>query len=182
MRDGVILVSLLLFSLLITAKLESLNDSRFDGGFRAVDGDTLASGDDRFRLIGIDAPELQQVCERSSADWACGRQAQILLAQMVHGRSVNCKGNSRDRYGRMLVHCKVGQQDLGAEMVRKGMAVATEYFLFGSEERKARDARSGLWAGHFDLPRDWRRMNEIADADMSSGDIIGTVRNFMGWQ
>jgi endonuclease YncB( thermonuclease family) len=43
------------------------------GMARIVDGDTLAIGDIKIRLEGIDAPETDQVClDANAAKWTCG--------------------------------------------------------------------------------------------------------------
>ena len=47
------------------------------GTARAVDGDTLDLSGERVRLIGIDAPELDQSCQRDGQGWACGDWARI---------------------------------------------------------------------------------------------------------
>jgi hypothetical protein len=40
---------------------------------RIIDGDTLAIGETKIRLEGIDAPESDQVClDRNAAKWSCG--------------------------------------------------------------------------------------------------------------
>ena len=56
---------------------------RFSGAAIAADGDSLRLGTDRIRLVGIDAPELTQVCwDASGAEWPCGR-APIALSPTV---------------------------------------------------------------------------------------------------
>ncbi len=41
----------------------------------AGDGDSLTIGVTRIRLFGIDAPELNQVCQRGGRAWSCGQAA-----------------------------------------------------------------------------------------------------------
>ena len=44
--------------------------------FRAIDGDSLASGTRRIRLDNIDAPEFTQICyDSESAPYSCGLEA-----------------------------------------------------------------------------------------------------------
>lgn len=40
----------------------------------AGDGDSLRVGDNRIRLFGIDAPEIDQVCDKPSGRWDCGKR------------------------------------------------------------------------------------------------------------
>ena len=69
------------------------------------------------------------------------------------------EGAARDRYGRRLVHCHVGGQDLGAAMVAAGAARA--YLRYGREyagaEITAREAGRGIWQGSFADPEAVRR-------------------------
>ncbi len=78
-----------------------------------TDGDTLVVngkrqrtrcfGGTRVRLFGIDAPELKQKCKHANGrDFLCGRAAASFLLEHVRGRTVECKGNSVDRYGRLI--------------------------------------------------------------------------------
>ena len=45
------------------------------GTARAGDGDSLTIGATRIRLFGIDAPELNQTCQRGDRAWSCGQAA-----------------------------------------------------------------------------------------------------------
>jgi endonuclease YncB( thermonuclease family) len=62
------------------------------GTAHIVDGDTLAIGDIKIRLEGIDAPETNQVClDADAAKWACGVVAPDRLIAHVNGRPIDCK-------------------------------------------------------------------------------------------
>src|SRR6202008_5045035 len=57
----------------------------------ARDGDTIQIGDVTYRLDGIDAPELDQICINDQADpFACGIDARDRLTKMIGDRSVHC--------------------------------------------------------------------------------------------
>lgn len=128
------------------------------GAARVVDGDTLAIGDARLRLIAIDAPEGAQTCQNAQQrEYDCGREATRKLERLIGGREVNCSGDKRDRYGRALVVCLANGANLNAEMVRSGWAVTYLGRDFEQQEAEARQARRGLWAGEFQRPEDWRR-------------------------
>lgn len=150
-RDGVTALALLVFIWLIAAKLNDHAAIVHAGAFRAADGDSLASGDERMRLFGIDAPELSQTCQRGGATWACGQEAKRMLQGLVAAADAKCEGTERDRFHRLLVVCHAGGLDLNGAMVRRGMAVS--YGGYQSEERQARAEKVGLWAGTFDMPR-----------------------------
>jgi endonuclease YncB( thermonuclease family) len=153
-RDGVTAFALLAFLWLIAAKLNDGAEIAHAGRFHAADGDSLALGEERMRLKGIDAPELSQSCERGGARWACGQDAKRLLQSLVAADDARCVGTERDRFQRLLVVCSAGGADLNASMVRRGMAVS--YGGYGREEGQARSEKIGLWAGTFQMPRVFR--------------------------
>ncbi len=150
--DGIVAV-VLVAVLLATVAL--LRPEAISGLTRVVDGDTLAMAGRRIRLTGLDAPELAQTCERGGARWRCGEEARDALRRLVLGAPVTCSVSGRDRYGRDLATCAVAGLDLGAALVRRGMAVASG--AYRSEEREARAAGAGVWSGSFEQPADWRR-------------------------
>src|ERR1700754_2087150 len=62
------------------------------------DGDPLQLGDITYRLDGIDAPELDQVCIDDHADpWACGIEARDQLTKLIGGRPVHCDDLGPDK-------------------------------------------------------------------------------------
>ncbi|WP_320195325.1 thermonuclease family protein [Agrobacterium rosae] len=181
LKDGIIAVLILVMGTLIAAKLDGINQERFAGRFSAVDGDTLAYDGKRLRLIGIDAPEMSQNCVSNGAEWPCGARAKDYLKMLLQTGAVECSGNDRDRYKRLLVRCSIGDKDIAGEMVAGGFAVTTEYFLFSSEQALAQARRAGIWAGTFENPRDWRREHKAADMDVPLAGVISLVRHVLGW-
>lgn len=127
---------------------------RLGGSVRVIDGDSLVVGGTEIRLFGIDAPELRQTCTRAGRAWNCGSEAMQALRRMTAGREVSCQARERDRFDRVVATCRAGELDLAAAMVRGGYATA--YGAYDADEREARDARRGLWAGEFDRPAAWR--------------------------
>ncbi len=128
------------------------------GRGRAVDGDTLVLGGEKIRLLGIDAPEHDQTCDRNGTNWACGEWSGQQLARLLHGRSVTCQGNDRDRFGRLLAICHAGGQVLNAAMVRDGAAFAYRRYSdrFVADEDVARSEHRGLWAARVTTPEIYR--------------------------
>ncbi len=123
-----------------------------------IDGDTLRLNGKRIRIVGIDAPEMNQTCtDPSGRRWACGRVATQRLHALIAGGPVECAAKGRGYYGRTLARCSVNGVDLGGAMVREGYAVNYGGYLLA--EAEARLQQRGLWAGDFERPRDWRRMH-----------------------
>ena len=135
----------------------------FSGTARAIDGDSLELGDRRVRLIGIDAPERRQTCQKAGETTPCGSRAHAELKKLVTGKLIECENLGHDRYDRTLAKCRTGSIDLAAAMVRTGWAIA--YGDYYDEERAARRDRAGIWAGEFIEPADWRVLNGQAAAD-----------------
>src|SRR5437016_14308607 len=85
------------------------------------DGDTITVLIDnrleRIRLIGIDAPLLDQV------PW--GVQARDALRGLVDGKTVRLETDItiRDQYKQLLAYIYVGDLFINAEMIRRGQAV-----------------------------------------------------------
>ena len=160
-------VALCLFFIGATASVA--DDLPWSLGGRVVvtavsDGDTIRSGQLRIRLHGIDAPERQQHCTTpEGARWACGNAARDALKTLVASvAALDCQITDVDRYGRLIMRCFAGEVDVGARLVRAGMALAYRRYAddYIADEEAARAARLGLWAGQFDAPWDWRRSKQ----------------------
>lgn len=116
---------------------------------RVVDGDTidvrLDAGDERVRLIGINANEQGE----------CGYdQAKERLAELVEGRSVVlfAEQTDRDRNGRLLRYVEVAGVDVGAQLVAEGWVLARSFppdtardRRYGDAETKAQEDAVGIW-------------------------------------
>jgi endonuclease YncB( thermonuclease family) len=153
--DYALAIVLLGLLAVLAARLDRIATRTEQGTATVNDGDTITLGQERIRLRGIDAPEYTQTCQRNGTDYACGRMARQALVGLIGGRAVSCTGWQRDRYGRLLGDCRAGDVDLNRVLVEAGWATA--YGGYEAEERKARTAKVGLWAGSFDQPQDWRR-------------------------
>lgn len=177
LKDGLFLGAFLVLASLIVAKIDLNGDTRIGGPFYAIDGDTLAAGAERLRLIGIDAPEADQSCGGEGAkDWPCGGAARDALAKFAASPDAYCAGSARDRYGRVLVHCNLGETDVNAALVRQGMAVASGDYH--EEEAVAREAGKGIWSGPFETPREWRAAKGAAaedDGSAGTGSLVGSI-------
>lgn len=177
-RDGILTFSALSLLALFAFKMNDRPETVRSGSFYAIDGDTLDQAGARLRLLGIDAPESRQQCERNGADWPCGLEARAALVKLLGRGPVECRGSRYDRYGRLLVVCRAGEIDLNGAMVSQGMAVA--YGGYAAEESQARAARLGVWAGRFERPQDYRRA-QAGERDGSIAGLSGLVRRMAGW-
>jgi endonuclease YncB( thermonuclease family) len=152
---------------LIAAALNKRNEEMIVGGARAIDGDSLVVLGREMRLKGLDAPEARQLCSLAGQSIPCGRQAMQALQRWLARGPVTCIGHETDRYGRLLVTCRVNGADIGADLVRNGAAVA--FGSYAAEESEARAAYRGLWGGEFERPEDYRRrMRDEKQADRAS--------------
>jgi endonuclease YncB( thermonuclease family) len=131
------------------------------GRASVIDGDTLEIHDRRVRLWGVDAPESRQHCgDADGGVWRCGAAAANALDDRLRDEVVRCFERDRDRYGRMVADCRMGDEDIGAWLVREGWALryadyaGTAYLI---EETATRRARRGVWAGTMEAPWEWRR-------------------------
>lgn len=153
-RGWVLVIIIFSFVAWLAAALDQPG-SELAGAAYAVDGDTLRMGDERMRLLGIDAPERDQSCtSKNGKAWACGEVARERLAELIMGEAVTCAGNRRDLYDRALVTCKVHGKDIGAVLVSEGLALGEDEYL--AEQISARNHHVGIWAGDFMTPRAWR--------------------------
>lgn len=153
-------VSLTGFVLVIALAGSAAPTPVMTGRVSVIDGDTIEMHGQRIRLFAMDAPEGGQSCEDAEGRrWRCGQAAASALDQMTRGQTVSCAPRDRDRWGRVVAVCHVGALDLGASMVRNGLAVAFRRYGrdYVTHEEQARAERRGMWAGRFTSPQDWRR-------------------------
>ena len=121
------------------------------------DGDTLRVDGQRWRLWGVDAPELEQTCSGQP----CGEQARDALSDLVAGHVVVCEARGRS-YDRLVGVCSAGGVDLGAAMVRQGWALDYRRFSGGTYnvlESAAKRETRGIWRYRFIPPWEWRTRN-----------------------
>lgn len=154
-RDLLLTALILLFLGLVVTRLDAGRQELSSGHVKVVDGDTLVLDGKRIRLVGIDAPELRQICQRDNQPWPCGKGASDHLDALIGDERTTCDAGGSDRYGRLLAVCSSGGRDLNAAMVGAGFAVA--FGDYEADEDAAKAKRLGIWAGTFDMPRTWRR-------------------------
>lgn len=122
-----------------------------------VDGDTIdvltAAGEQRVRLIGIDAPEIGRNGDTSEC---YAHEAREFVDELLYGRDVELRADdtqaSIDAYGRLLRHVVVDGHSAAEETIAAGAAHEYTYDTpyIGQREHQAaenaaRDAGAGLW-------------------------------------
>lgn len=143
--------------LLVAAITPTPDPEILQGMARAIDGDSLTLNGQELRLQGIDAPERYQICDRDGVDWACGTAARDQLRQWLR-QPIRCEIEARDRFDRLLAHCRAGDIDINRRMVLDGWAV--DFGGYPSEEMRALAARRGIWVSDFERPAQWRRLHK----------------------
>jgi len=93
-------------------------------GCRVTDGDTVRCGDERIRLLGIDAPELPGHCRRgrTCAPGDPHASTASLRAALERG-PLTILRTGTDRYGRTLATMRAESEDLSCWQLRSGMAI-----------------------------------------------------------
>lgn len=131
-----------------------------NGPARVVDGDTIWIGETKIRLHGIDAPENKQECKDANGNpWMAGQEATKFLKSLTNTKKVSCSSHGKDKYGRMIGSCEVGDMDINREMVISGLARAyrqySKRYLY--EEHGAMRNKAGMWGGECMPPWEWRK-------------------------
>ena len=125
------------------------------------DADSLRAGALRLRLHGIDAPELKQPCfNKANQPYDCGKMARDFLRSVIEtGAQIECQHLDTDRYYRLIVRCFHHGQDIAAQLVRAGWALAYRRYAkdYIVAEKQAAEAGQGIWQGNFTRPEIWRR-------------------------
>lgn len=128
---------------------------------RVLDGDTLAvTGDERVRLLTINAPELNTTTKADDAECGAEGARDALAALLPVGTTVALSGlkgePAQDRYGRTLANAYVVRNgntvNVSLAMVAEGWA--RTYATFPTSDRsdarvlpeQAQDADRGMWS------------------------------------
>lgn len=130
------------------------------GQLRVVDGDTIYIGEKKYRLSGIDTPEMKQTCSKDGQLVYCGLVAQRVLKEKIGTQEVKCVEEDKpDRYQRILAECFVNNESLSSYMVRSGYAFAFRKYSkkFIKDEEYAKENKLGLWQMSFEYPWDYRK-------------------------
>src|SRR6186713_420555 len=124
MRSRIFLVAVLLFIVVPAGRSSAATAIVRDGG-------TLQLGNVTYRLDGIDAPAVDQLCIDQNADsWTCGIEARDQLNKLIEGKQVRCDDLGVDpTYKKRHVGvCRIEGEttSLSQLLVRKGFALNVE--------------------------------------------------------
>ncbi|MGB8398857.1 thermonuclease family protein [Bradyrhizobium sp.] len=158
MRSRLSLIATLLLAVVSASKSFAAPATIRDGG-------TLQLGNLTYRLDGIDAPSVDQLCIDDHADsWSCGVEARDQLAKLIGDRQVRCEdlGADPSYKKRHIGICTLAGEttSLNQMLVRQGFALNLESSAkgrFKDDEARARENRQGLWKGCFVAPQEFRR-------------------------
>lgn len=154
-----------LVGLLLLLGRPALAQEVVSGPVKAVDADIIMVNGQRVILYGVDAPERSQFCFIGNKKWGCWDEAMKVLGTILAPGTASCTlmEGKPDPFGRRYGVCQVDGKDVGAELIRSGMALA---FLeqaddYSSVEAEAKTAEVGLWqkGATFDDPWTWRKRN-----------------------
>lgn len=111
----------------VAAVAPSWADARGEpiSGCRATDGDTIRCGDERIRIIGIDAPELGSCRQgRVCVEGDPVRATETIAGEL--GKALTIERMGTDRYGRTLAHVYADGQSLACTQMAAGSAEYVE--------------------------------------------------------
>ncbi|QND62322.1 nuclease (plasmid) [Mesorhizobium huakuii] len=120
-----------------------------------------------YRLIGIDTCAPDQTALLGRQPWPCGTMAAAWLVRATLNKWVACN-ILREENGEHLARCAAADHaDIGADMVRDGVAVTSPppnrdpaIRAYASAEQEARKAYRGLWSSTFQMPWEFRASPE----------------------
>lgn len=128
------------------------------GSQTAAAGDVIRLNGEDWRLHGVDLPDANQVC---GDGWRAGEASRAALQQLTEGARLDCRNTAKDHYSRPVATCQVNGEDLGATLVKQGMAWASlrqtwRYFV---EDWMAWLHGKGIYAHRCEKPSEWRARN-----------------------
>ncbi|MFK4509207.1 thermonuclease family protein [Bradyrhizobium daqingense] len=137
--------------------------SALTGAATVRDGNSVQVGDVTYRLDGVDAPELDQVCIDNQADsWTCGIEAREQLTKLINKRTVRCDDvgpeKSFGKRHRAICTAEGDKASLNEQLIRLGFALAREPVRVNVKPAatEAKTAAAGIWKGCFVAPQDFR--------------------------
>lgn len=121
----------------------------------AGDSDIVRLAGAEWRLHGIDFPDPRQVC---SDGWRAGEVSRAAVQRLTDGAKLDCRNTAKDQYSRAVASCTIDGEDLGATLVRQGMAWAAlrQTWRYVLDDWMAWFAGNGLYGHPCEKPAEWR--------------------------
>jgi endonuclease YncB( thermonuclease family) len=102
-------------------------------------------------LAGLEKLPKNSVCLADEGLWACGRQAQVALYNLVHGHDLDCGPGERVPGAAIVASCKIAGRDIGVTQVSNGWARPADPSALQVEVAAAHREVLGLWRGGWTL-------------------------------
>jgi micrococcal nuclease len=153
-----------------------------------IDGDTIRlSGGSLLRYIGLDTPEIRT---KEDGRFVYNPQPFALEAKdynrrLIEGKSVRIEFDieKKDKYGRLLGYCFVGDTFVNAELIKEGFAVLYTFppnvkyvDRFVSLQAEARKKEKGLW-GSYVVISPSQTKNYIGEIRTVKGRVLSTFKS-----
>ena len=133
------------------------------GAAKVVDADIIMVEKQRVILWAVDAPERPQKCFVGDLTWDCYGAARQALGELLASGEASCtlQPGEPDKFNRRYGVCTSAGKDVGAELVRLGMARAyvDQAPDYVAQEEEAKVAAVGVFqvGAKVDAPWDWRK-------------------------
>lgn len=133
------------------------------GAAKLVDADIIMVEKQRVILWAVDAPERPQKCFVGDLTWDCYGAARQALGELIASGEASCTltPGEPDKFNRRYGVCRSAGKDIGAELVRLGMARA---FVeqgpdYVTQEEEAKAAAIGVFqpGAKIDAPWEFRK-------------------------
>ena len=159
MEQKILIFKLLIIFYLILYSSVSFAEKIIEGKAKIIDGDTIHIGKNKIRLHGIDAPEINQTCEKNNITWLCGENATNALVNIINSQKIICSIKDIDQYNRYIGVCFVNNLNMNKYMVINGWAIAYRYYSkdYIEVENIAKRKKVGIWQGSFQEPYLFRK-------------------------
>ena len=133
-----LILILLIGSMVILGYFNSEKENNFLTFYAdaVIDGDTFIADDKKIRIWGIDTPEKDEPYYQT---------ATLALSSIIEDTVLECTFIDKGKYKRDVMRCYANDQDVGALMVKKGMAKTYLDGYYARDEIYAQKNNLGIW-------------------------------------
>jgi endonuclease YncB( thermonuclease family) len=132
---------------LLCLALPAARGAEFSGLAFVNDDGTLRVGNRTVQLYGVLIPPTEETCHFFERPAPCGPRTVLALKFNIGTDFVHCNTRSRNADGSYVAVCTAGDEDLAAELLQQGWAVALPDapFEYQALEKIARSRGIGVW-------------------------------------